>query len=154
MPLPEILAPLVCNACALPSTARSPFLSACREHEKSEPFHIISFPGNFLCSDTEGDGAAPKAPQIMLGARQEALRDTRHSPRQRSAHLSWIQTPAGAGVLPACLPVKAVEEVKSELWAEVAWQDKSDMALAAAQGGWFWLCPLPPAQPVPASLRA
>lgn len=78
----------------------------------------------------------------MLGARQETLRDKRHSPRKRGTQLSWIQTPAGAWVLPARLLIEAAEEGKSECRAEVAWQDKNDMALAAAQGGWFCLCHL------------
>lgn len=39
------------NARALPSTARSPLLSACGELEKSELIHAISFSGNILCSN-------------------------------------------------------------------------------------------------------
>lgn len=39
------------NAHALPSTARSPLLSACGELEKSELIHAISFSGNILCSN-------------------------------------------------------------------------------------------------------
>lgn len=40
---------LVHNACALPSTARSPLLSACRKREKLELIHAISVSGNIFC---------------------------------------------------------------------------------------------------------
>lgn len=54
-------------------------------------------------------------------------------------------------MLPGSLPTEAAEEVKSEGRAEVTWQDKSETAQAAAQGGRFCICLPLPAQPVPTS---
>lgn len=51
-------------------------------------------------------------------------------------------------MLPGSLPVEAAEEVRSKGRAEVAWQDKSETAQAAAQGGRLCICPPPSAQPV------
>lgn len=103
-------------------------------------------------TDSEEDGMPPRASQIVLAPRQEALRE-----RQGTAHASAVHSSArsrpqpGGGMLPGSLPTEAAEEVKSEGRAEVTWQDKSKTAQAAAQGGRFCICPPPPAQPVPTS---
>jgi len=55
--------------------------------------------------DAEEDRAVLKASQIVLGPRQEALRETGHSPRQCSTQLGRVQNPArgkDAAREPAC----------------------------------------------------
>lgn len=51
-------------------------------------------------------------------------------------------------MLPGSLPAEPAEEVTSKGRVEVAWQDKSEMAQAVAQGWQFCICPPPPAEPV------
>lgn len=115
----------------------------------------MSFPSQGTPSaltDAEEDGAPPKSSQIVLRRRQEALRERQGTAHASAAHSSaGSRSQPGGGMLPGSLLTEAVEEARSEGKAEVARQDKSKMAQAAAQGGQFCISPLPPAQPVPTS---